>query len=324
MNKEMISIVMPARNEEGNIPRAYEEITEVFTHIPDYDYEVIVIDNGSTDRTAELVCEICSRDNHWRYVQFSRDFGAEASMTLGMRLVKGDAAINVFSDLQDPPQRIPDFIAKWKEGYDVVCGIIVDRQDQQKIRGLAARVAYRIIRAFSDVRIPVDAGDFRLVSRKVIDAFNKLNERERYVRGLLHWVGFKEGFITYERRPRKWGKSKAPFWWCFQFVLNAVTSFSTKPLKLFTIFGFIVLCISILASLIYGAGRFFTNPPRGVTTTLVLLLWNLAIMSLGIGIMGEYIGHIYAETKRRPLCLVDKVVNVDADTLHQALKELGS
>jgi dolichol-phosphate mannosyltransferase len=183
-------------------------------------------------------------------------------------------------------------------------------------------VAYRIIRFCSDVEVPVDAGDFRLVDRKVVDAFNSMNERDRYVRGLMHWVGFKQCSLPYDRRPRQWGKSKAPFWWCFYFALNAITSFSTKPLRLFTIFGMAVLSVSILASLYYAAGKFFFAPPRGVTTTLVLLLWNLAIMSLGIGILGEYIGHIYAETKHRPLGIIDRAANIDPEKLQQARESL--
>lgn len=313
---------MPARNEEGNIDRAYDELTKTFAEIPSYDYEVLVIDNASTDATPEKVEAICAKDERWKYARFSRNFGAESSMTLGMRLASGDAVINVFSDLQDPPERIPDFIAKWEEGFEVVYGVIVDRQDKHRARGWAAKVAYRIIRFCSDVEVPVDAGDFRLVDRKVVDAFNSMNERDRYVRGLMHWVGFKQCSLPYDRRPRQWGKSKAPFWWCFYFALNAITSFSTKPLRLFTIFGMAVLSVSILASLYYAAGKFFFAPPRGVTTTLVLLLWNLAIMSLGIGILGEYIGHIYAETKHRPLGIIDRAANIDPEKLQQARESL--
>jgi dolichol-phosphate mannosyltransferase len=312
-DRRKVSIVMPARNEEGNLSRAYDELSAVLGALTRYDYEVLIIDNASTDNTETLAREICGRDSRWKYVRFSRNFGAETSISVGIRLATGDAIINVFSDLQDPPERIPDFLAKWEEGYDVVYGVITDRQDNHKLRGLAARTAYRIIRYCSDIEIPADAGDFRLISRKARAAFVKLGERDRYVRGMIHWVGFKRCSLPYQRRPRKWGSSKAPFWWCFYFALNAITSFSAKPLRLFTLFGLGVLSVSLLASVYYAAGRFLSNPPAGVTTTLVLLLWNLAILSLGIGILGEYVGHTYAETKRRPLCLVDDVVNMDVD-----------
>jgi len=319
--QKKISVIMPARNEEGNISRAYDEVTAAFATIPQYDYEVIVVDNASRDGTEARVKELCERDRRWKYVRFSRDFGGEASITVGMRVMSGDAAITVFSDLQDPPERIPDFVRKWEQGYDVVYGVIDDRSDRHWLRGLAARAAYRIIRYYSDINIPSDAGDFRLLDRRVVDGFNRLNERERYVRGLVHWVGFTAHPLSYSRRPRQWGKSKAPWWWCFQFALNAITSFSTKPLKMFAVFGMGVVMFSIVLSAYYAATYVFNidNPPRGIPTILVLLLWNLGIMSLGIGILGEYIGNIYKETKRRPLCVIDRAVNLDVKAVQEAL-----
>lgn len=324
IKKKLISVTMPARNEEGNLPRAYDEITAVFSTLHQYDYEVIVVDNASTDRTSEIARGFCEKDSRWKYVRFSRNFGGETSLTVGLRLAKGDAVINLFSDLQDPTDRIPDFIAKWEEGYDVVSGILQDRQDNSRLRGFAARLAYRLIRASSEIEIPENATDFRLTSRRVVDAFNQLNERQRYVRGLMHWVGFKKCEILYDRRPRQWGRSKAPFWWCLQFALNAITSFSTKPLKLFMVFGLSVVTISFALSLWYAATRIFNidNPPRGIPTIIILLLWNLGIMSLGIGILGEYLGHIYTEAKRRPLCIISDMANIDEHGLH-ALRGLS-
>ncbi len=320
--KKLISVTMPARNEEGNLPRAYDEVTEVFSRLPQYDYEVIIIDNASTDRTPEIARGICAKDPHWKYVRFSRNFGGETSLTVGMRLARGEAVINLFSDLQDPTGRIPDFIAKWEEGYDVVSGIVQDRQDNLRIRGWAAKMAYRLIRASSDIEIPESATDFRLTSRRVVDAFNMLNERQRYVRGLMHWVGYNKCELTYNRRPRKWGRSKAPWWWCFQFTFNAITSFSVKPLRIFTIFGLVVMALSMTLSLVYALTRFLWplmpfagEPPPGIPTVLVLLSWNLAVTSLGIGILGEYIGHIYGEVKKRPLYVISDAQNLDADVL---------
>lgn len=323
--RKRISIVMPARNEEGNLPRAFDEVTAVMAGLPQYDYEVIVIDNASVDRTGEIARSLCARDARWRYARFSRNFGGETSITFGMRLASGDAVINLFSDLQDPPERIPDFIAKWEEGYDVVSGILEDRQDDSRLRGMAARLAYRLIQASSEIDIPSNATDFRLVSRRVVDAFNRLHERQRYVRGLMHWVGFRKCELRYNRRPRKWGRSKAPFWWCFQFALNAITSFSTKPLRAFTVFGLVVTCISFLMSFWYALTKFIWplmpfagEPPPGVPTIIVLLLWNLGVMSLGIGVLGEYIGHIYAESKHRPLFVVSDAANIPPDVLERA------
>lgn len=320
--RRLLSITMPARNEEGNLPRAYDEVTQAMSRLPQYDYEVIVIDNASTDRTPELARGFCQKDSRWKYVRFSRNFGGETSLTVGLRLAKGDAVINLFSDLQDPPERIPDFVAKWEEGFDVVSGILNDRQDNSRFRGAAARVAYRLIRASSDIDIPESATDFRLVSRRVVDAFNRLNERQRYVRGLMHWVGFSKCEITYDRRPRRWGRSKAPFWWCFQFALNAITSFSTKPLKLFMIFGSTMLFASGLLALYYAATRIFNidNPPRGIPSILILLLLNIGVVSLGIGLLGEYMGHIYTEVKRRPLFVIADSANIEPEQLTEIAK----
>ncbi len=315
--RRLISITMPARNEEGNLPRAYDEVTAVMARIPQYDYEVIVIDNASTDRTPEIAREFCAKDSRWKYLRFSRNFGGETSLTVGLRVARGDAVINLFSDLQDPTERIPDFIAKWEEGFDVVSGILQDRQDNSRLRGVAARMAYRLIRASSDIDIPENATDFRLVSRRVVDAFNRLNERQRYVRGLMHWVGYSKCELPYDRRPRQWGRSKAPFWWCFQFALNAITSFSTRPLKLFMIFGSMALFSSLLLALYYAATRIFNidDPPRGIPSVLILLLINLGVVSLGIGLLGEYMGHVYTEVKRRPLFVISDSVNLEPERL---------
>jgi len=318
-DKKTISVVMPAYNEEGNISRAYDEITAAFKRLPDYDYEVIIVDNASTDTTGELARDICAKDAHWKYLRFSRNFGAETSITIGMRLASGDAVINVFSDLQDPPACIPDFVRKWEEGYDVVYGVIKEREDSWKLRGFFARLAYKLIRVCSDIDIPVNAGDFRLNDRRVVDAFNQMEERERFVRGMMHWVGYKRIALPYDRRSRQWGRSKAPFWWCFYFTLNAITSFSNKPLRLFTFFGLIVLTGSLMLSGFYIVGKFLTAPPRGVTAMLVLLSWNLAVVSLGIGILGEYVGHIFTETKRRPKCFVDRYENLPDEIVEEAL-----
>ena len=325
--KKLISVIMPAYNEEGNLPRAYEEVTAAMEKITDYEYEVIVIDNASTDRTPELVKAFCEKDSRWKYVRFSRNFGGETSITVGLRLARGDAAINVFSDMQDPPERVIDFIRKWEEGYDVVYGVLQDRQDNSRMRGFAARMAYRFIRWMSDVDIPENVADFRLIDRKVIDAFNQFPERQRYVRGLMAWVGFKTCPMPYDRRARDWGDSKAPFWWCINFAISAITSFSLKPLKMFTVFGFIVTGISILMSIWYALTNWFSHfmpfageDVAGVPTVLVLLSWNLAIMSLGFGILGEYIGIIFHETKKRPICIVSEMANLDREEVLEATR----
>ncbi len=301
--RELISIIIPARNEEGNIDRLEKELLPIIERLP-FDFELIVIDNASTDRTAEKIKSICDRDSRWKYMRFSRNFEVEMSLTAGYHEARGDAMIVLYSDLQDPPDMIPLFIEKWKEGYDVVYGVRTVRPGEPVWRNLLVRVAYRLIRWLSEVSIPADAGDFRLVTRQVRDALEECGEYNRYLRGLIAWLGFRQIGITYERRPRLSGASKAPFYEIFLFTINAVTSFSLKPLRLFTLMGFGIVIASFLAAFVY-AGLWLTgSPPPGITTLIILGFLGIGLNSLGIGVLGEYIGRIYAETKLRPKYII--------------------
>ena len=195
-----------------------------------YDYEVLVIDNASTDRTGEVAAELAARDPRWRYVRFSRNFSVEISIAAGLRFARGDAAMVLFSDLQDPPKLIPDFLRKWEEGHDVVYGQVRSRQGDPLWKAWGARLFYRIINALAEVEITPNATDFRLLSRRAIDALNQFDERNRYLRGFAHWVGFKRCPIVYDRVPRTAGKSKAPSFYLLNLAANAITCFSIKPL----------------------------------------------------------------------------------------------
>src|SRR5438067_2456743 len=199
---------MPARNEEANLPRAYDEVTAVMAGL-DCDYEVLVIDNASTDNTGTVASELCGRDRRWRYLRFSRDFQTEASISAGLHYARGDAAIVVFSDLQDPPALIPEFVRRWREGFDVVYGVVRRRAGDPAWKSLGARLIYRLVSRLADAEIPADATDFRLLSRRAIDALNRVGERNRYLRGLAHWIGFRSCAVPYDRRPRTAGRSKA-------------------------------------------------------------------------------------------------------------------
>ena len=308
----LISIVIPARNEQDNIEPLERELGECLRGLP-YDFEFLVVDNGSTDGTEAAVKAICARDARWKYIRFSRDFGVEASLTAGYRLTAGAAIVVLYSDLQDPPQVIPAFLAKWREGYDVVYGVRTVRPGDAKWRNGMVKVVYRMISALADVKIPQNAGDFRLISRRVADALEQCNESNRYMRGLIAWLGFEQTGVEYERRPRVTGESKAPIGSLIVFTLNAFTSFSVKPLRVFTYFGFGMLALSLLAAAVYVLLFLTGDPPAGVTTLIVLALMGIAINSLGIGVLGEYIGRTYAETKRRPLYVIADAVNIEID-----------
>ena len=306
----LISIVIPARNEQDNIEPLERELGECLRGLP-YDFEFLVVDNGSTDGTEAAVKAICARDARWKYIRFSRDFGVEASLTAGYRLTTGAAIVVLYSDLQDPPQVIPTFLAKWREGYDVVYGVRTVRPGDAKWRNGMVKVVYRMISALADVKIPQNAGDFRLISRRVADALEQCSESNRYMRGLIAWLGFEQTGVEYERRPRLTGESKAPIGSLIVFTLNAFTSFSVKPLRVFTYFGFGMLALSLLAATVYVLLFLTGDPPAGITTLIVLALMGIAINSLGIGVLGEYIGRTYAETKRRPLYVIADAVNIE-------------
>jgi len=309
----LITIIIPARNEEANIPRLEAEVHAALDSLP-YRFEFIVIDNHSADRTAELVKAICQRDKRWKYVKFSRNFTVEMSITAGYHYACGDAIIVLYSDLQDPPDVIPRLITKWREGFDVVYGVRTVRPGDPAWRNFAVRYAYRLITWLADVPIPADAGDFRLITRQVRDALEQCSEYNRYMRGLIAWLGFRQASVPYERRPRTAGVSKAPFWDLLFFVFNAITSFSLKPLRLFTFLGFALIGVSILGAVAYSYLYLIGSPPPGITTLIVLSFLGIGLNSLGIGVLGEYLGRTYAEVKRRPLYVVQEAVNLQLQT----------
>ncbi len=304
--RELISIIIPARNEEENIERLESELLAATGCLP-YDFEFIVIDNASVDRTADKTKRICDRDARWKYIRFSRNFTVEMSLTAGYHLARGQAMIVLYSDLQDPPEMIAPFIKKWKEGFDVVYGVRTVRPGDSPWRNVMVRWAYRLIHWFSEVPIPRDAGDFRLITSQVRDALEECTEYNRYLRGLVAWLGFRQIGIPYERRPRTHGVSNAPFWDTFFFTLNAITSFSMKPLRMFLFVGSGILLLCCLAIFIYSFMWLIGSPPAGITTLIVLGLAGIGLNSVGIGILGEYIGRIYFETKSRPKYVIQEI-----------------
>lgn len=306
----LVTLVIPARNEAANIPRLEAEVRAITDTLP-YDFEFIVVDNCSSDATGSLIKNIMERDSRWRYIRFSRNFTVEMSITAGYHFAKGDAIIVLYSDLQDPPSVIPRFLEKWEEGYDVVYGVRTVRPGDPRWRNLAVKIAYRLISSSADVPIPNDAGDFRLISKRVRDALEEVGEYNRYMRGLIAWLGFSQIGIPYERQPRRAGKSSAPFWSIFFFTFNAITSFSLKPLRLFTFAGFALIIVTMVAAVIYAGLSIVGHPPPGITTLIVFSLLGIGLNSLGIGILGEYVGRTYTEVKHRPLYVIDQCFGFD-------------
>jgi len=323
----LVTLVIPARNEQDNVARLEHDLLAVTDTLPQYDWEFIVIDNASTDRTGELIKALHDRDPRWKYVRFSRNFTVEMSITAGYHFAQGDVIIVLYSDLQDPPSVIPRFLEKWRDGhYDVVYGVRTVRTGDPTWRNFLVKIAYRLISWSADVSIPTDAGDFRLITRQVRDALEEVGEYNRYMRGLIAWLGFRQVAIEYERQARTAGKSKAPFWNIFFFTFNAITSFSLKPLRAFTFLGFGMIGLSVLAVVIYAILSIFGNPPPGITTLIVLSFLTIGLNSLGIGVLGEYIGKIYSEVKHRPLYIIQEAIGVENAPLHDrsALEQIHS
>jgi glycosyltransferase involved in cell wall biosynthesis len=312
---KLLSILVPAFDEEENLPLVFPRLTQILDTLPAHiDYEVIVLDNASTDRTPIIAREFCERDRRWKWLRYSRNFGVEASMMAGMDHASGDAVVLLFSDLQDPPELIPEFVRQWEEGFEVVVGVLRKRSDYRLLKTVGAKIAYWLIYMLSDCKIPSNATDFRLLDRKVVDALKLLREPDRYLRGLVHWIGFRRSYVPYDRAPRRGGRSSAGIWYSIRFAVNAMLCFSAKPLRLATVFGGFVAAASFGYALFAFAVHFLhlsfmPVPPPGITTIILLVSFFIAFNTIFLGIMGEYLGRIYNQGKNRPLYLVDEQIN---------------
>jgi glycosyltransferase involved in cell wall biosynthesis len=307
----MLSIIVPFYNEEENLPLFFSALKIELEKIA-YNWEVLLIDNCSFDASSNYARDLAKSDRRIKYIRFSRNFGpsVEASINAGYQICAGDAAIVIYSDLQDPPETITRFVEKWDEGFDVVYGLQTARLGEPFWRRLSVRIFYKLLEWSSDSNpIPANAGDFRLISRKVIDVLNQLPERSRYTRGLISWVGFKSIGIEYQRNPRTKGKSSAHFFAILATAFTAITSFSLKPLRILTGVGICVTFIAMFMSMFYAVAFLFGNPVPGLTTVTLIGLVTLGLNMGALGLIGEYVGRINIETKQRPLYIIDEKIN---------------
>jgi polyisoprenyl-phosphate glycosyltransferase len=298
------SIIAPIYNEIDNLPELYRRVKEVMDSNGE-PWEFILVDDGSTDGSTDKIRELAEKDTVIRPVIFARNFGHQVAITAGWDYARGDAVVIIDADLQDPPEVILELAKKWKEGYEVVYAVRGEREGESWFKLWTASLFYRLIYRITDVKIPVDTGDFRLMDRKVVNVLMQMKERHRFPRGMSAWVGFKQIGVTYKRAARHAGVTKYPFKKMFRLAINAITGFSYFPLQVATFFGFVSAGISILAIPVVivmrmtGSGAFF-----GQATTLIAVLFLGGVQLISLGILGEYVGRLYDEAKGRPLYIV--------------------
>lgn len=306
-----ISVIVPMYYEEKVAEECYKRLTTCLQKLIDYTYEIIIIDDGSKDKTLEILENIASKDDKVKVISFSRNFGHQAAVTAGLKHVSGDAIIIIDADLQDPPELIPQMMQLWEQGNEIIYAKRKKRKGESPFKLLSAKLFYQILNALSDTEIPKDTGDFRLVDRKVVDTINNMPEHNKFLRGLFSWVGYKQIPFEYEREERFAGKTKYPLRKMLKLASDGIISFSTKPLKLVGLLGLISIVISILI-LIYALLSYFLKLNQlsaGWTSLMVAITFFAGVQLLSIWIMSEYIGRIYDETKQRPQFIINKKIN---------------
>lgn len=305
--QQLLSIVIPCYNEEDVIGETMKRLQSFCSELQDLDVELIFVDDGSSDCTRDLLKRFAQDDSRIKIIGFARNFGHQIAVTAGIDAANGDAVVLIDADLQDPPEVIHQMIIKWRDGFDVVYGTRTKRPGESAFKLLTARIFYRLLNKLSDVVIPLDTGDFRLMSRQVVDTLRAMPERDRFVRGMVSWVGFKQTALPYVRAERFAGKSKYPLRKMLRFATDGILSFSTKPLQMSIAMGMFCACLALLGIAYALYLRLFTNIwVEGWTALMIAVLFLGGVQLISVGILGEYIGKIYSEIKSRPLYIVQE------------------
>ncbi|MCX7667636.1 MAG: glycosyltransferase family 2 protein [Atribacterota bacterium] len=307
MESVTVSVVIPVFNEEEVLPETYRRLTAVMEKTGE-PYELLFVNDGSWDQSRTILEKLAQEDQRVRAIHFSRNFGHQAAITAGMDYARGKAVVVIDADLQDPPEVIPEMLTRWREGYEVVYGKRVKREGETFFKRFTASLFYRFLQKMTNVDIPLDTGDFRLLDRKVVEVMRLLREKNRFVRGLVSWVGFRQIALPYARERRFAGETKYPLRKMLKLAWDGITSFSDKPLKIASYIGFLLSLVSFVYLLIIIIGKLLgKSTVPGWASLAVINLFFSGVILIILGVMGEYIGRIYDEAKNRPLYIVEKI-----------------
>ncbi|HDR6313701.1 glycosyltransferase [Bacillus cereus] len=322
--QKLISVVVPMYFEEEVAQECYNRLKSVMLQ-NDINYEFVFVNDGSTDRTMEILSEIAANDYRTKIVNFARNFGHQIAVTAGIAAAKGDAIVIIDADLQDPPEVITELIAKWEEGYEVVYAKRKQRKGETWFKLLTAKYFYKFLNYMSDIDIPKDTGDFRIIDRKVADVFNQMTERNRFIRGMMSWVGFRQTYVEYERDERFAGETKYPLKKMIKFASDGIIAFSTKPLRIVMTLGLLSVLISIIVLLYTITVKIIgTGTQTGWASIMVAITFFSGIQLLGLGIVGQYIARIYDESKNRPIYIVKETINIEQEETTQTKEKVNA
>ncbi len=311
--RRLLSLISPFYNEERGVCAFFERVDALSKTLADrYDFEVIAINDGSRDQTYEELLKAQAAYPYVTVVDLSRNFGKEAALSAGLDFATGDAVVPIDSDLQHPPEVVLELVAKWEEGAEVVLAKRVDRRTDHAVQKFTANGFYKLHNSISDIHIPADVGDFRLMDRKVVEALKRLPENRRFMKGLFAWVGFRTATIEYQVAPRSTGKTSFNTWKLWNFAIEGITSYSSAPLRIWTYLGCAVSAMAFVYAvyLLIKALGFGADTP-GYASLMITILFASGVQLIGIGVLGEYVGRIFVESKRRPVYIVREVVKTD-------------
>jgi dolichol-phosphate mannosyltransferase len=315
----LLSVVVPVYNESLVLAAFYDRATRALEQLPGVDFELIFVDDGSADDSFSQLSMLAAQDPRVRIVKFSRNFGHQIAITAGLDHATGDCIVFIDADLQDPPEVIAQMLDKWREGFEVVYGVRAERAGEGRLKLLTAKVFYRLLKAITRVEIPVDVGDFRLIGRRAANQLRSLREKDRFVRGLVSWIGFRQTGVVYDRDKRFAGETKYPYRKMLKFALDGITSFSTLPLKLATWLGYASSALAFLYLASVFVQKLLGNTVQGWATIMVALLFLGGVQLIALGIIGEYLGRLFNESKPRPMYVVEELVGLDSAVVSEQM-----